>query len=330
VPHVVNALGADSLGSPASLDRLFAETEALSYPYWRSTAQALRQAGATQVASGVMGEVLGGHYGTVGSRRERFRHFVATKVGTERTESGLDDAKVLAMISNVPSPGQFWYMSPGFREDNRSEIESAYRSDRQRTLERYQRRGLTQTSHVIEAYVTEHRGVQLIAQQVLASLAELNVSLPLADRALLRSVTAIPMRDRLHNELSRQLVAARAPQLLRIPMAATCVPAGAPILLHEAGRVGRALVDAASHWTFFRTSGRFGRSTPFGWMNFEQVLRPVQSLRNIVDDLRSPLFDKQVLHRHFDEVDAFQKPIKLAHLFMKIAQMDRLFVSRMP
>jgi hypothetical protein len=133
------------------------------------------------------------------------------------------------------------------------------------------------------------------------------------------------MRTRLQNELSRRLLSRYGRALLKGPLAATGLPAGAPILMHDAGRACRRAVDVASSFLFFRTHGRVGRSRPFGWMNFEQTLRPARSLRAIVDDLRTPMFDREAMRTHLDRIDAYDAPVRLAHTYLKSAQIDRYF-----
>jgi hypothetical protein len=128
--------------------------------------------------------------------------------------------------------------------------------------------------------------------------------------------------------LSRRLVARHAPALLRVPLAATGIPATAPIPLQELARAGRYAIETASSAAFFRTRGRIGRGRRFGWMNFEQALRPTHALRALVDDLRSPIIDKHALLVHLADIDAYRSRVKLAHVFLKLAQIDRTLQPR--
>jgi hypothetical protein len=315
--HVEVPLGDDALGTPASLDDLFRRSESLMFPYWQLSGAALASRGAAYAACGVLGEVLGGHYGAMGSRAGRLRHVLAVRSG--RTEHDTSHAVIPRAPARRP-----WYLDAGFFEDHRAAMTAAYEQDREETIARYARRGI-RPDCLVEAFVTEHRAVQMIAQQPLAAHARLPVVLPFADRRLLAAVTRLPMRTRLQNELSRRLLSRYGRALLKVPLAATGLPAGAPILMHDAGRACRRAVDVASSFLFFRTHGRVGRSRPFGWMNFEQTLRPARSLRAIVDDLRTPMFDREAMRTHLDRIDAYDAPVRLAHTYLKSAQIDRYF-----
>jgi hypothetical protein len=259
----------------------------------------------------------------MGSRSDRFRHVLAVRASLGEARRSPAEA-LRHIMPGFPARGP-WYIDRTFLEDHRRTVEASYDDDREETLARYERRGVDRADRAVEAFVAEHRAVQMIAQQPLAASARLPVALPFADRALLTEVTNLPMRVRLQNQVSRRLLTRHGRALRHVPLAATCLPGSAPILLHDAGRACRRAIEIASDAAFFRTRGRIGRSRPFGWMNFEQVLRPPRALRSIVEDLRSPLFDKEALFSLLDRVESYQAPIKLAHVYLKIAQADRLF-----
>jgi hypothetical protein len=63
-------------------------------------------------------------------------------------------------------------------------------------------------------------------------------------------------------------------------------------------------------------------------MNFDQVLRPTHPIRSIVAGFQTPLINKAAVFSHLDDIDAYRAPIKLAHVFLKLAQIDRLLQGR--
>ena len=263
-----------------------------------------------------------------GTRRERFLHFLRVRATKSGSTVSPED-RLLSAMPQLPSK-PLWYLKREFFEDQRAPITAAYEQDHIETAARYRERGVQAGDRAMEAFITEHRAVQMIAHQPLAASAHLDVALPFADRALAQAVTRLPMRQRIQNELSRGLLARHAPALLRVPLAATFMPASAPIPVHELARASRLAIDTVSSSVFLLSRGRIGRSRPFGWMNFEQALRPTHALRALVEDLRSPLFDKDALLTHLDEVDAYQRRVKLGHVFLKLAQIDRTLHARVP
>jgi hypothetical protein len=324
--HHEVALGRDALGSVADQDDLFNRAEALMFPYWRLSADALVSSGASYAAAGVLGEVLGGHYVPPGSRSKRLRHFINVRRGKAQTPAETQNDLEVVM-PKVPRNG-LWYVHREYFEDHRQVLEEAYAQDAADTVARYRARGVPAGDRAVEAFITEHRAIQIIAHQPLVSFSRLDVVLPFGDRLLAQEVTRLPLRDRIQNALSRQLLARYAPALLKVPHAATGVPASVPIPVQVVGRASRYALEALSSAALFASRGRVGRRRPFGWMNFEQVLRPTDPLRAIVRDVRAPFIDKAAVESHLDDVEAYRQPIKLAHIYLKFAQLDRVLGKR--
>jgi hypothetical protein len=318
--HHEVSLGRDALGSASELDVLFARSEALLFPYWRLSADRLRQQGAAFSTCGVLGEVLGGHYASRGSRVKRLLHLFKLRAGNESAANGVS----IRALMPKPPRRPLWYLDREYLEDHRVRVGEAYEADIAETLSRYQRRGIPPGDRMVEAFITEHRAIQMVAHQPLAAFAYLDVILPFADRTLTQELTRIPVRDRIQNALSRRILSRYAPEYLRVPLAATGFAASAPIPVEVVGRAGRYAIEAVSSAAVLASGGRFGRRRPFGWMNFDQVLRPTDPIRAIVDSLRTPLINKEAVMSHLDDIDAYRAPIKLAHVFLKLVQLDRL------
>jgi asparagine synthetase B (glutamine-hydrolysing) len=129
-----------------------------------------------------------------------------------------------------------------------------------------------------------------------------DVAMPYADRELLAFVTRIPLSLKIHNSLNRAMLARRAPELLRYPMAATLVPAGMPIAIQELSRIVRKLKEEMQWQLHARTSGRVP-APRLAWANFE-FLRSGDSLRAVLDDLQTDLWDRSAINRSIRSVTA--------------------------
>jgi hypothetical protein len=86
-----------------------------------------------------------------------------------------------------------------------------------------------------------------------------------------------------------------APRLLRYPLAATLVPAGAPLVVQEASRLARSVWETA-HWKMHFRAPRVVDPPRLGWVNFE-FLRSGRALHALIDDLRADLWDRDALLR---------------------------------
>jgi hypothetical protein len=317
-------LDADAFGDVAWRTRLLGETETLLYPYWRHTADRMRAGGANTLTCGILGEVLGGHYTVMGSRGARFRHFVARTLGRTATSPGHASQRLERLLAQTTAWRTLWFVRPEVQAGWREEVEQCAREDAAAVIHRYRDRGVEDPDLCVEAYVTEHRALQMIAKQPLVTAGAVELLLPFCDREMLVAAARLPVSLRLHNGASRELLRRHAPHLLRLPLAATLVPARAPILVHEIGRLARRGLDLASDALFMRSRGRLARSRPFGWMNFEETLRGGVALEELFGALSWDGFDRQAIASRLREVRDYRSHVKLGQQWMKIAHLDRL------
>ena len=185
------------------------------------------------------------------------------------------------------------------------------------------RRGVVGVEALIEAYLTEGRAAQYISAQLLSCRGVLDVGVPFVDRALLLSASRVPLATKIHNRLNRHILAASRPDLLAIPLAATLVNAGAPILAREASRWARRVIEERAWQRHFTTSG--AKPAPrFAWANFEFV-RSTRCLYPVVEDLATGLWDRTALLQRLADLesDGWGRPAHpIVDMLMKIYTVD--------
>lgn len=268
-----------------------ARTETLSFPHWHRAGALLAAGGAASVSAGVLGEVLGGHYGPamLGGSIRRATALLGTMLasGARSLEPPVDARTTL--FASVPR-GIPWYLTTEFGAAV-SDHREATMADIDAELARHRARGVHGQSTLIEAFITEQRGAQYIVAQSRSCRGSLDVDVPFATPALFVAASRLPLALRVHNRLNQKLLARHSKALLRFPMAATLVPARAPILVQEGSRAVRKLVETA------RT--RLGSSTSHsgtGWVNFE-FLRKSEAFPAMASSLRHELWDREAIRR---------------------------------
>jgi hypothetical protein len=286
---------------PAFLDEVFPGTECLVFPHWAAAGRRLAEAGAGVVLAGVLGEVLGGHYGTtmVRSGPGRFADLARRLAGAGAGAGGAADATELLLPDMPQLP---WYATPD-AWPRAGELAAGLRGDVEAALDRLRGRGVPEDDALVEAYVTETRGCQYICAQLESIRAALPVAAPFGDRRLAALATALPLDARIHNRITREILERHAPDLLRLPLAATLAPAGSPLALQEASRLVRWGVEQL-HWKAFRaTRGRVPQPR-WGWVDFSFLRTGV--LTPLIESLQADLWDRPALRRtaHWLEGDA--------------------------
>ena len=280
--------------------------------------------GVQTLTCGILGEVLGGHYTVMGSRSARLRHFVARTLGRGPASEGGVGHRLEQLLEHTTQWKPPWFIRAEIQDTWRRTVEQETREDAAGVVRRYLERGVEDADSIVEAYVTEHRGLQMIAKQPLSAAGLQQLLLPFCDREMLLAAARVSLAIRLHNGASQELLRRHAPALLRLPLAATVVPARATILVQEMARLVRRGLDAASDGVFMRSKGRLARSRPFGWMNFEETLRDGLVFDEILETLSWDGFDRPAIRQRVHEVREYRSHIKLAQVWMKLVHLDRL------
>lgn len=274
----------------------------LFFPHWHAAGEYASQRGIDRVASGVIGEVLGGHYGppmalSGASKALTLAGYIVNARLAEKMLPHLIKQHESSTAFDILKTGPLnkpWYFAPQAWNDTAEMLVAEINSDITGELERLQKRGVSSNEMLIEAFITEQRAAQYICAQSL-SLRHSNVeiSLPFASRKLLDPATKIKFGDKVHNKLNQKIIRKLAPNLLNYPMAATVVPASMPVFMQEASRAGRMVYERAIGVLHRRMPGVVSMPR-LGWVNF-QFAKEEGLLDEISGGLQSNLWDPKAI-----------------------------------
>ena len=290
----------DTLYEPAFLQKAFDRVENVLFPQWHRASEQLSEIGVQSVASGVYGEVLGGHYGPA-MTLTGMRKAIVVAAALIGIPVQFDTFEHLRFPSVAKKP---WYLTKtawadllDASQDRDCDIESVWRD-----LEKLDTKISEQ---LIEAFMALTRGSRYINQQILSCRTGLDVALPFIDLDLLKLASQIPQCSKIHNTLNRKLLQRHGSSLLRFTTGATLVPAFMPILLQEASRVIRNVQDNIFEKLNGMTKGsiRPSRSDFFG-LDF---LRNGRAFRRILDDLRSDMWDRDTIELAIKDVAGYSQ-----------------------
>lgn len=282
------------------LECLFDQTENVLDPAWYFAAARLKSEGVHTVTAGVFGEVLGGHYGPAFALGGWAKiASVASSLWNDRPLAdvkklaGTTEALALLDSETVPTKRP-WYIAKEYWNSH-SELSSSIRRDLEHDMSILVARGVEGLDPLIEGFIAEHRGSQCINNQLLTCRTLMDVVLPYADHDLLGLASSIPLPRKIQNKLDRGLLAAKAPELLRFPFAATLVRADRPLLIQEASRFLRRAVQGGM-WKLYSKTRGIVPAPRLDWINFE-FMRDSNILPLIVSELQSDIWDRNALTR---------------------------------
>ena len=323
---IVESIGPQCM-DPDWLNSRFDRVENVVFPHWHRGAEILAARGSGTVASGIFGEVLGGHYGPSMALQGWRKIFAVGRelVGTRNAE-GVDrvvsSAEVVDRMLH-PSPISRSYYLQSDWWDAAGPVNEKIRESKEEVLDRYIQRGIRELPTLVEAYITEHRGAQYIAAQPGSMRADLPTTQPFVESELLRLCSAIPIQFKIHNSLNRLVLSQYSPGLAALPLAATLVKARRPVLIQEASRLARRIGE--------RIGSRLpalGSLSHLSWVNFE-FMRSSPVVLDVIDSLSSPWWDRDALRRMLTRMreDESRDLHPYFDQLMKIYTIDALFRS---
>jgi hypothetical protein len=323
---IVESIGPECV-DPDWLNSRFDRVENVVFPHWHRGAEILAARGSGTVASGIFGEVLGGHYGPSMALQGWRKIFAVGRelVGTRNAE-GVDrvvsSAEVVDRMLH-PSPISRSYYLQSDWWDAAGPVNEKIRESKEEVLDRYIQRGIRELPTLVEAYITEHRGAQYIAAQPGSMRADLPTTQPFVESELLRLCSAIPIQFKIHNSLNRLVLSQYSPGLAALPLAATLVKARRPVLIQEASRLARRIGE--------RIGSRLpalGSLSHLSWVNFE-FMRSSPVVLDVIDSLSSPWWDRDALRRMLTRMreDESRDLHPYFDQLMKIYTIDALFRS---
>jgi hypothetical protein len=319
----------DRVLDPQLIELGFARTENVVFPHWLRAGRLIAGAESTVVTAGVLGEVLGGHYGPAMMRGGfgKILSVGATLLGplAPRTDSRGPSARDLLLRRHAF--GVHWYLDRE-HEGTLQSAASAIDAEVEGQLARFERRGVADQAALVEAFLTEHRGAQYVSAQLRSCRAHADVAVPFGGGELFSISTALPIQLKVHNRLNQQLLAHHSPDQLRYPFAATLLAASHPILLQEASRLVRKGASIVRDRIAAISGGRVEPSRT-GWVHFD-FLRGSRSLEALADSLTSEIWDREAIQQGLRRLadprrqlpahpfyDQFAKILTVEHMFRR-------------
>lgn len=270
---------------PELLETMMEQTGFCVFPIWYHAAQRMARLYDAPLVSGVLGELLGGHYGLLsfGGRWQKLKSALFVF-----NHQNLSNTQVEGMVRRFAlPPSSHWFLT---EEANNHFAEMAPETGEQTfnlLLKNFRAKGDWQLA--IEQFNMEHRARQYILKQPQAGLGHLGYRLPLGDEEVVRLANGIPFEERVHNKLNQSILRGSRPALLNAPMSATLVAAKYPVPLQELSRGLRIALEILAR--------KMGRGSPhLGWFNYEHLYAG-RCLHQITDSLSLDLWDKPKMHR---------------------------------
>lgn len=296
---VTQSIHADMYAMDTLRDNL-RHTENTIFPHWHWAGKRAKELGVQKITAGVYGEAFGGHYGPpmvlhgaskIYSTGKYLLNLPHSDQRDLQPEEALQKAFALLEHTNIRKP---WFISDEFWQAEAEQTGKTLNEDIQSILRRYQARGIVALENLLEAFITEHRGSQYIAAQLLSCRHQVDVCLPFADRNFIEFATTLPFEEKVHNILNQAVIKKISPELLKFPMAATLLSAKHSIILQEASRAARKTLEGLK-WKAHRMSKGLISEPRLGWVNFK-FLSNNNSLYDVIDSLTQPYWDKKKMH----------------------------------
>lgn len=255
------------------------------FPIWYIAGQRAQEIHNAPLSSGVLGELLGGHYGVL-SMGTRFQKILASASLVNGNLIRKDQfSKALERF--ITPAAHHWFLSAEGHDRLAGSANTTKSIMRDQLNSSYQNLGDWQSA--IETFNMEHRARQYILKQAQAASCTSGYIAPFADDELAEIAQLIPFNSRVHNKLNQKLLKVQNPQLLDYSMAATLLPAKYPILFQEFSRAARIALEQA------RKLIKMDQPR-LGWFNYEHLYQS-NVLYEIIDSLTSPLWDKQQMRK---------------------------------
>ncbi len=290
------------------------------FPHWYFAAQQCKLFSDAPLTSGLLVEHLSGHYGIAsgGSRLSKGINLLKSVSSASKLEKMSADAVNNYIVDKLAIPAyKGWFFNVDFL-DSFDRIKSTQSDDVSRVIEEYQQHGTTGLQEVFERFKMEHSSRQYFALQTKCGNISNGYHHPFADSRLSKAVIEIPFKNRVHYNLSRDIVGILAPDLLKKPLAATLANAKRPIVVQEMSRILRITYEGIHKRLKPNTSLKLG------WNNF-QFLNRMDVFDKYVDSLKSDIWDKARMHKFVEDFKkADGNAFSLLDMFSKIMTIDNI------
>ncbi len=320
--------------SAGFVEESFKRYENVVFPHWHRAALASTEIGSQvqSVTAGILGEILGGHYGPP-FLHPGFRKIASTlwyltgarffKSLEPVKESTRSDAAM--RLLGQPVYPKYWCIGDDKWQSRFTRIHEGVNEDIVNSVNRYLQRGISTQEGLVEAFITEQRGSQYVAAQLRSAATLKPPVIPFAQRSFLTFACSVPFALKANNSLNRALIQKLHPELLKFSTAAVLCRTSRPIVCQESTRALRKiLVDGG--WKIRKlTNGRVP-AYRWGWVNF-QFLQDSDALLGVAESLRSSLWDKAAIQARIKE-NVFRSYHVLNDMLMKVKTLDLLGVDQ--
>lgn len=267
------------------IERMLLEVGFCVFPIWYLASQNIQRWDGNPIMSGVLGELLGGHYGLMawGSRLQKIAASLSLVNNSLISENQINHS----IDRYCEPPKTHWFVS----EEGQEILDVNRTKTKSRVLEAIKQQRSTSGSwlRAIEDFNMSHRARQYILKQAQSASSTVGYTIPFADEQLTDLIRQLDFEHRVHNKANRYILRKRNPILLAQPMAATLIPASYPILAQELTRVIRVAGEQFSRI--------LGKQPPrLGWFNY-QHLYDNDTLHNLTDSIDSSIWDKKKMHQ---------------------------------
>ena len=270
--------------TPSLIDTMLQQLGSALFPIWFIAAQNIQNWKDSPLMSGVLGELLGGHYGLMswGSRTQKLASSLLLL-----NDCLVNEHQIQNSIDRYCSPPQSHWFTSNYGQEildlNRDETTTRSKE----TIQQYYRE-TGDWQRALEEFNMAHRARQYILKQGQAASSTAGYTIPFADEHLSDLVRALDFKRRIHNKANQRILKSKHPALLQTPMAATLIAARHPILFQELSRFFRIARE--------NFSLAIGRKKPrLGWFNYEHLYKE-GLLHSLTDTLTSDFWDKDKMH----------------------------------
>ncbi|MDM7859645.1 hypothetical protein QTP81_03360 [Alteromonas sp. ASW11-36] len=289
-----NPLEDTHFGAETALQMLSSLGFAL-FPHWYHASHYLAQFNDAPLSAGLFVEHLSGHYGinslSSGTNKLKLLFNSMVRPGVYDKISNEQAISMLTPLLSDAFKTHPWC----WRQDvDYQALQKQFSDDTAACLKGYVDSGTNGLQELSERFKLAHAHRQFFVLQTKSAATTLGYHHPYVDSVLAQQVLQLKYRHRVNYKVSQYIVKQQHSDLCSLPMAATLINAGRPILMQEASR----LVRIAGEKLISKLKGQTVKG--LGWNNF-QFLHQQQSFHEYVDLLVDDMWDKPAMHRFIEQ-----------------------------
>lgn len=269
---------------------MLAQLGSALFPHWYYASSLHAEDAGVRLSAGLFVEHLSGHYGfnSLGNNRSRLFALFNTILRPSVYDK-IDNEQAISQLTPLLSKGFINHPWCWKQDIDSAALRAEFNRDVQCVLQNYAQHQTSGLHELSERYRLEHSHRQFFVLQTKVAENSMGYHHPYADSRLAELVLQLRFRHRINYTVSQNVVKRRAPQLLKIPMAATLVNADRPILIQELSRFARIAYEKANN----KVAGRVVKG--MGWNNFE-FLFTTDTFHEYIDLLVDDMWDKAAMH----------------------------------